>query len=134
MEIFKKLFGAPEIIEKGVDAVVAAGDALVFTEEEQSRANQKILDFTLRYVTATNGQNIARRLIAIMVVGVWTLFALGAFVLSVWAGFSTAMGPGQALDELIAVMEALVSDPVSIVLAFYFAIGAVRTWVKKDGS
>jgi hypothetical protein len=134
MSIWSKLFGAPEVISKGVDAVINAGDALVFTEEEKSRANQKILDFTLRYVTATSGQNIARRLIAIMVVGVWTVFSVGAFILAIWSGFSTAPGPENALEELIGVMDALVSDPVSIVMAFYFAIGAVRTWVNKNGS
>ncbi|MDB4302171.1 hypothetical protein N9924_01250 [bacterium] len=37
-----------------------------FTEEEQSKANQKLLEWKLKWMNATQGQNLARRYCAIM--------------------------------------------------------------------
>lgn len=63
MNIFKALFSAP----KALDAVIRTGDALVFTDEERKEAVYKMTELL-------GPQNLARRVVAILVTIVWALF------------------------------------------------------------
>jgi hypothetical protein len=119
MGLWKSIFSAPEVLSKGTDAVIKAGDALVFTDEERSEANLMLLQWTLKYHEASKGSNLARRLLAIMVVGVFL------FLILVVAGLYMI-----GADVMAAKLFALVSDtldwPVATIIAFYFTSGIVR--------
>lgn len=115
---FGALFSAPGAISKVTDAVIKSGDALVFTEEERSRASQKQLEWILKYHQATSGSNLARRVIAIMVMGVFLTLILvtaGLIVFDV-----------ETYKALIDLVSDTLAIPVSLVVGFYYYIGVKR--------
>ena len=66
MGILSRIFAKPEDASKVIDGAVKGLDAIFFTKEEKSRANQKLSDWYLKYLTATESQNLARRFIAMV--------------------------------------------------------------------
>jgi len=128
MGLFSWITGGGDSATKIIDAVVKTGDALVFTDEEKSVANQKTLDWVLQYMNATNAQNVARRMIALFVVGSW-VFVL--FLACVTGYFNRDEG-SYAL-WLFAILRDIVSEPYNIIIAFYFLTGTIRAWRSGEG-
>lgn len=88
-------------------------DAAWFTAEEKS-------EFFLKYLAATQPQNLARRLIAFMVVTLWAflvLVAVGVYKLD--SAYSVFV-----FDTL----KDNVNTPFSIIIGFYFASHLARSW------
>jgi hypothetical protein len=121
MSFFKRLFSAPETIEKATDAVIHTGDALFFTDEEKSAANQKRLDWLLKFHQASSGSQIARRFLAIMFSGVFLILLL------VTAGLYIS-GMTETADKLMRLNVDTLVVPVGMILTFYFGAGALRDW------
>ena len=122
MGIFSSIFSAPETISKTVDAVIKSGDALIFTDEEQSIANQKKLDWLLAFHEKSSGSNLARRLLAVMTVGTFLMLVVVTFGM---------MAAGLDNTEQVKqfVIESLV-DPVMTIIAFYFGVAAIGLYKK----
>ena len=123
MSFWARVFGAPDVVNKTVDAVVNTGDKLFFTDEEKSESNQKLLDWVLAFHKATEGSNLARRLVAVLTTSVF----LSMVVLV--AGL-TAFGVGTAAATLNVITELLVV-PMGMIMTFYFTAGIVRDWAAK---
>lgn len=80
MSIFGFLKSAPNTVEKSVDALIATGDALVFTEEEKAN-NRKasfawMLEFERILADQNSSRSLTRRYIATAVVFEWLLLHL----------------------------------------------------------
>ena len=134
MSIFSRIFATPDDASKIVDGAVKGLDALVFTDEERSRADAKLAEWYLKYLSATEGQNLARRLIAMVVVFVWSgLLALGllARFVEVWFQRELVERTYPLSDFVFTVLVDIVLTPFSIVIGFYFLTHAVRAY-KKD--
>lgn len=114
MNWLASLFGGGKTTDKIVDGVLNGVDALVYTDEEKAVANQKILDFKLEWMKATQGQNIARRLIAVGVTALWVL--CGLIILA-----SQALGFSEFAKFVLTYLRDVVANPFMIVLTFYFA-------------
>jgi len=123
MSFFKSLFSAPEVISKATDAVIKTGDALVFTDEERSVANQKILDWTLKFHEASKGSNIARRYLAVMFSGVFLLLVVATAIV---VGF----GLSETADRLMELITETLVVPVGMIITFYFLTGGIREYKK----
>ena len=68
-------------IDTAVDAIVSTGDALVFTDEERSALNQKIVEFKFETLAKNGNFQLAQRYIAlIFMVNFWLAFWLGILV------------------------------------------------------
>ena len=121
MSFWKRLWDTPDTISKGVDAVIRTGDALVYTEEEKAEFRLKVGEWLLKWQQATSGQNIARRLIAMLVTGVWLLESMVALVLTVFAAFHP--DHKAMADAADACWEAArgMGIPAGLILTFYFA-------------
>jgi hypothetical protein len=117
---FKAIFGTAESAKTVVDGAVAGLDAIVFTEEEKSAASAKLGDWFLKYLAATQPQNLARRVIAVAIVALWIgLILLGVIL--------------RAFDEefsafVFRVLTEIVNAPFLTVMGFYFAAHIVRAW------
>lgn len=122
MKLLDRIFATPEAIEKTVDAAISAGDKIWYTEEEKADDRKALREWYLRYLEATAGHNLARRLIAMIVTGVWAMMvavALFAYPFSKeWA------------KHAVDVMSALVADPYNLVIVFYFGKHVVDSFRK----
>ena len=122
MNIFKRIFAKPEDVSKVVDGAVKGLDKMFFTNEEKAEANQKLYEWYLKYLAATDGQNIARRFIAMVVVLLWALLVVFGVIVR-W--FNESMS-----DFVFKVLVDVVMTPFSIVIGFYFLTHVVRSYQK----
>ena len=130
VSFFGRLFGTEKALEGVVNGVSKSLDALIYTDEEKaneaardrSEARRMVVD----WLAATQGQNLARRLIALAVTGVW----LGMYLISVLAGmfavFTNNSGAitAEKFDQVSALAQKAAFDmnpAVMLILAFYFA-------------
>ncbi len=120
-KLFSAIFGSSKNTTTVVDGAVAGLDKMFFTDEEKSDASAKMAEWYLRYLAATEPQNLARRLIALIIVILWAaLIVLG--VASYW--FNQDFGL-----FVFEVLRDIVMNPFLTVLGFYFAAHVVRAWV-----
>ena len=127
MSIWGKIFGTDKAVESGLNMIYKAGDALVYTDEEKAidkaRKIKQVQQFMIDWMETTKGQNIARRLLAIMITSVWLFLYLVGIVLSVispWVDAEISL----KLMESARVLESnadRMSGAVMIIIAFYFA-------------
>lgn len=120
MSFLGKVFGGDsDVVDRATDAIIKAGDAIVFTDEEKSMAAQKKLDWFLLYVSATNPQNVSRRALAWIVGGLWA----GLIIVMVIA---RALGYDAFSDYVFDVLRDQVTIPFGVIMTFYFAAHALR--------
>ncbi len=101
---------ALSIAEKGLDGAISGIDKLIFTEEEKTEAGQKVIDAHLRLMELLAGENtarsITRRLIAVMVTGVFlSLLVFGAGIhhfYPEWAAYVLTCA-GSLSDVVLAI-------------------------------
>ena len=116
----KKLFGDGKSADKIVDKGFELFDDVTFTKQEKAQNKIKLLDFWLKWQEQTKGQNLARRLIALMVVGLYVFLIL----------FAVAMykfQPSWANMAYIMLKDTLL-QPFNIIIAFYFANALIRDY------
>ncbi|MCK5602194.1 hypothetical protein KAR91_10005 [Candidatus Pacearchaeota archaeon] len=114
------IFGKGDNISKGLDMVDKGLDALVFTAEEKSVANQTILDWKLKWISATGAQSVARRVIAYVIVALWALMVVLAVSL-------TLLEMPEKGKFLFEVLRDIIHWPFITIIGFYFAAHIVRT-------
>lgn len=97
--------------DKVIDMVSGVGTWINdanFTDEEKSKANQKFLDFKLKWVNATQGQNLARRYCA-LIFGLNYIVTFQACLWSLFADF---------VSSEIITADIFVSSVVDLAVAF----------------
>lgn len=112
-------FGSSEGISKTIDAVSSGIDMAVYTPEEKSLTNQKILDWKLKMATAIGPQSLARRVIAFIIVGIW------AYILLLMVHLKL-LGMTEQADHLVKVLTDIVAWPFITVVGFYFLANIAR--------
>jgi len=110
---FNWLTGGGDTAKKVIETASSGIDMLFFTDEEKSIAGQKVLDFKLKWLQATSGQNLARRVIAFGVVGLWIAVIVLACFVRIWSV--------DASDFLFKVLTDIISLPFTVIIGFYFA-------------
>ena len=75
MGVLGKIFGTDKAIESGLNMIYKAGDALFYTDQEKAADKEnkikQVHQFMNDWMETTKGQNIARRLLAVMITTVW---------------------------------------------------------------
>lgn len=122
-----RVFGTEKALESAVEAVTNGVDSLVYTDEERAtdaakdRAEGRAM--VIKWMEATSGQHLARRLIAVSITGVW-LFQYIVSWLSLMVGTFVS---GEIREQLIAAAEMTtqhadgMTGAVMLILSFYFA-------------
>lgn len=126
MSIWGKVFGTDEAIKTAVNTVKEGIDALVFTEEEKasmaSKERSEARSMLVGWMEATQGQNLARRIISLAITGVWLLqYVVAQIALSIAIFWEAKQ---EALTKLAEVNTSNANDmssAVMLILAFYFA-------------
>ena len=128
MSFFGKLFGTEKALTSVVDGVSKGLDALVYTDEEKAtdaaKDRSEARAMVVGWMAATQGQNLARRLIALSITGAW----LGLYLISVVTSFTAIfVGSDVTVNKLLAASALSknsaieLNNAVMLILAFYFA-------------
>jgi len=128
MSFFGKLFGTEKALTSVVDGVSKGLDALVYTDEEKAtdaaKDRSEARAMVVGWMAATQGQNLARRLIALSITGAW----LGLYLISVITSFiAIFVGSDMTVNKLLAASALSknsaieLNNAVMLILAFYFA-------------
>lgn len=137
-KLFAAIFGSSENTKTVVDGAVAGIDKMFFTDEEKSDASAKASEWFLRYLAATEPQNLARRLIALIIVILWAgLIVVGVVAkgVEIWLfGLELAPDGSTLFSEFVfEVLASVVMNPFLMVMGFYFAAHVVRAWTGQGG-
>lgn len=125
-----KVFGTDKALAGVVDGVSNGLDKLIYTDEEKAedkaKATTEARQMVVDWMRATQGQNLARRLIALSITAVWLSMYLLAVLMNMVAVFTNNEGvlTSDKLGEVstIATNSAMDMNPaVMLILAFYFA-------------
>ncbi len=125
MSFWGRIFGTDKALSAVIDGVSNGLDALVYTDEE--KANDAAKDRTeargmvIRWMEATQGQNLARRLIALSITGVWLLQFVLAQIFSFVAIWVDESIKWQAASVQMQHGSDTMNSAVMLILAFYFA-------------
>ncbi len=128
-DIIAAIFGSKKNTETIVDGAVSGLDKMFFTKEERAEASHKLSEWYLKYLAATQPQNLARRLIALAIVWLWWLLVfLGVAVrgVEVWLNLQAEFS-----EFIFKVLVEVVMQPFSIVVGFYFLTHTVRAYQKQ---
>ncbi len=120
MGLLAKIFGDKDQLDKLTDGAVNGLDKIFFTKEEKAEANQKLSEWYLKYLNATQPQNVARRMIAFIVVGLWALLVLMGVAVK-WINDAYA-------EYIFTVLGEIVMNPFLVIVGFYFLTHTVRAY------
>ena len=127
---FGRLFGTDKALGAIVDGVSNGLDALVYTDEEKAtdaaKDRSEARQMVVAWMASTQGQNLARRLIALSITGVWLGMYLVSVLAQMVAVFTNNVGAitAQKVTEIGTIAKASATDmngAVMLILAFYFA-------------
>lgn len=125
MSFWGRLFGTEKALEAAVSGVSNGLDKLIYTDEEKAEAaandRSEARKMVVGWMQATQGQNLARRFLALMITGVWLL----QYVLSqIFGALALVVDNPAALESLAQFLQDGAGDmnsAVMLILAFYFA-------------
>lgn len=120
-----KIFGTDKAITAVIDNVSKGLDALVYTDEEKAGDAAKdraaARGMIIKWMESTQGQNLARRLIALCIVSVWLLQYLSCMTLSVVAIWAQSPEKIVASAKVVGLFAEKMNGAVMLILGFYFA-------------
>lgn len=149
---FGRLLGTEKSLSRVVGAGVDALDKIWYTSEEKADHQERLGVMLIEWVKNTSGQNLARRIIALLIVAMWLFERSTALILNavaVWMpskpktiGLLTDVNyePGVsekmiASAKYIATSADQMQGAVMLILAFYFAAphmgGIVKGAIEK---
>ena len=111
------LTGSGDAAEKTLDISGKLLDNAFYTNQEKAETNNKLLDWYLKYQQATAGQNVARRIIAFMVTGLWVFLILLAVAVR---GLETSHGADSFSAFILKILTEIVAIPFAGIMAFYY--------------
>jgi len=115
---------APKTIDKMLGAVISAGDALVYTAEEEAEMRKKMAEIHLEHIKLTAGENtetsVARRWLA-------TIITVPFVILTVGSAIFDAVGMETVADHWQELAMKDYSTLVMMACAFYFGSHLVKS-------
>jgi hypothetical protein len=123
----KRMMGSQSAVDKAIDGLYNGLDKLVYTGEEkaedQRMATQQAREMALKWMDATQGQNIARRFLAMSLTMLWgAIFGAQVLLSSVapWCAEETTLKIMVSVDALNQASDQL-TGAMMLILGFYFA-------------
>jgi len=135
-----KLFGTDKAIQSVVDNVSNGLDKLVYTDEEKAvdaaKDRSEARKMIIRWMEATKGQNLARRIIALAIVFTW----LAQYIISqltdisaIWVANTAIQLNLHASSKILVDGAKNMNQPVMVILGFYFAAPYLGQIFNKKG-
>lgn len=124
MNVLKLLFGSPDAAVKTAGTIAKGIDAMVFTDEEKSEHKAKAMEWLGKYMEQTQGQNLARRMIAMVVTIQWAVMLNVAVLLQL-------LEADKKSDYVFKVMDECVNEAFMLVMVFYFGARMLADTIGK---
>lgn len=121
-----RIFGTEKALETAVAGVTAGIDALAYTDEEKAvdaaKDRAEARGMLIKWLEATNGQHLARRLIAVSITAVWLFQYIVSWLMAMIAVFATTRADQlNAASQLTTEHADGMTGAVMLILSFYFA-------------
>tara|TARA_R110002072_G_scaffold117369_1_gene248441 strand:+ start:74 stop:532 length:459 start_codon:yes stop_codon:yes gene_type:complete len=131
INLFKRIFGSPEIINESLSLIRDAGDVIWYTEEEKAqdavRRGAQTDKLLIDWMESSKGQNLARRMLAVMLASVWMLMFLLSTLGDMIAPFLALHSDPAFMDAWRESSDAIdgrteqMTGAMMLILGFYFA-------------
>jgi len=128
MSFLGRLFGTEKAMTTAVESVRDGLDALIYTDEERAQAasadRSEARKMFIEWMRNSQGQNLARRLMALLIVTTWMgqyLVVQLMLVLAVWAESKDMVSKLKASAQIIGERADNMTGAVMLILGFYFA-------------
>lgn len=125
MGFLGRLFGSPKALGETVKAVSGGLDKIFYTKQEKAEDAAKAItegrDMIIKWMETTQGQNLARRLIALSITFVWLFMFISRMALpiaGIWVG---SVEKFEASANIIGDNIDQMTGAVMLILGFYFA-------------
>lgn len=123
-ETIGKIFGTDKAAAL-IDNVSTGLDKLVYTGEEKAADHAASVtearQMVIKWLAATSGQNLARRVLALTITAVWLSQYLFMGIMSVVAIWASDPAPFIASAKVMGAYAETMRGAVMLILAFYFA-------------
>ena len=120
-----RLFGSQKSIDNAVQNVAHGLDALVFTKQEQADRHAAMIEkagnLLLTWLDATQGQNLARRVLAFGIFGVWAVLYVSSATVAVVAVWMDNTAEWQNSAQIVGDYASQMDAPMMLIIGFYFA-------------
>lgn len=123
-----RMFGTEKAVETAVNGVVSGFDKLIYTKEEKAEDERKTVtqarEVMLRWFENSQGQNVARRVLAFLIAGTWLFMYLASFVVSllaIWASTDVIAARMQATAAVTGGYADGMTGAMMLIIGFYFA-------------
>ena len=117
-----RLFGGQKAVEQLVKAGIKGVDALKYTKEERTQdeyeARQKLTDQTLQFMKETTGYELARRVLAFVIVGIWAYCLFASVTMVLFAPFAGLIVDADTADKIQAAVTESRSDVFDVLINF----------------
>lgn len=124
-ETIGKIFGTDKAAAALIDNVSSGLDKLVYTSEEKEADHAASVtearQMVIKWLEATSGQNLARRLLALMITIIWLLQYVFMMVMSVGSVWVQDPSAFIQSSQIMGGYAETMKGAVMIILAFYFA-------------
>lgn len=127
LNLLGKMLGSEKALGSAIGAVKDGLDALVYTDEEKAQDAAKeraaAREMVVGWMQATQGQNLARRFIALVVTMIWAAQYVVAIILDAampFADQANQVALSQTADAIRSGGEQ-VTGAFMLVIGFYFA-------------
>ena len=132
---FGRMFGSSKAIEEVAGATAKGLDKLIHTSQEKAELNLKEREMVsgvfVEWMRNSQGQNLARRFMATVFVGVW-VFGLMCYVgLSIAGVWSEDPSNYIEAAEMIKSTVVEVKDFAEIILIYYFAAPHLSKFIES---
>ena len=124
MGFLGRLLGSPKALTDTVNAVSDGLGQFIYTKEEKAEDQAKAItegrQMLIKWMETTQGQNLARRLIALSITAIWLLMFIGRMglgIAGVWLQGAEWGDSAQVIGDNIEQM----TGAVMLILGFYFA-------------
>ena len=132
--VLGKMFGSEKALDGIVKGVTKGLDALVYTDEEKANdaaaARTEARGMVIKWMEATQGQNLARRLLAVMITFIWLFMYVAAMIGSIIAVWVENTEGWHESAQIIGDYAEQMNGAMMLILAFYFAAPHMGSIVK----
>lgn len=126
-ETLGKMFGTDKAAGALINNVSSGLDKLVYTKQEQAEAEAASVTearkMVVEWLKATSGQNLSRRIIALLVTAMWAIAKTVSIALPIAVIWTDSIDPDKVQQtlEIVSSSASDITSAMMLVLGFYFA-------------